>query len=444
MIFENDAGVVIGRPGNFKTITAAQGLPDVDSAMTAADGTVWLGGANGTYRWPQPLRLEYWTPRDGANGTWGLSRVGRLMFAGNGQEGIEVLSDDRAHWLPLSKSKALGQVMDLMPDLKGGLLAGLRQGGVAQVRTDGNVGATSGLPEITAAKLTRTSDGQVWAVGIGIHRVKYERNRILLQPEKLPDNRPMVVDIHFDPRNDKLFACWEGGLLHKEADGWRKITAADGLREDRCRTLAVLPNGDVWVGYATLPAFALVRIAPSGKVSVRNYPSRWRGGATSLCFLDVDSRGWLWRGTQDGLYVADPAAAENGQWTRLDELDGLPDSDTNHKAFTTTRTVPSGGWQQIAPSPTSGHPQASFIPPSLLRFLSRVFHRTAASQSFRIPSTQPRTAQLLQPTSALCSLTGVMPCACATGCCPGKQRGRMRATSTFRSACLAGETTGSK
>ena len=369
MIFENDAGVVMGRPGHFQTITGAQGLPDVDSAITAADGTVWLGGANGIYRWPQPLRLEYWTPRDGANGTWGLSRIGTKIFSGNGQEGIQVLSDNRTRWLPLPKSNPLGQVMDLIPDEKGGLLAGLRAGGVAEVQTDGTIGTTARLPAITVAKLFRNLDGQVWAAGIGIHRVQFLANRILLQPEKLPDNRPIVVDIHSDPRTGKLFACWEGGLLHKEPEGWRKITTADGLREDRCRTLAVLPNGDVWVGYATLPGFALVRIAPSGKVTVRNYPSRWKGGATSLCFLDVDSRGWLWRGTQDGLYVADPAAAEKGQWIRLDELDGLPDSDFNQQGF---YKDPDGSvwWMAADHSITHFRPPDDFVHPA---FAPKVF-----------------------------------------------------------------------
>jgi predicted Ser/Thr protein kinase len=369
MIFVNDVGVVMGRPGNFKTTTAAQGLPDVDSAIIALDGTVWLGGASGIYRWPQPQRLEYWTPRDGSDVNFGICRVGNKMFAGNGQEGIEVLSDDQSRWLPLPKTKPLGQVMDLIPDLQGGLFAGLRRGGVAQVRADGSISALAGLPAVTGAKLLRTLDKQVWAAGIGIYRVKQAGNRLMLKAEKLPDERPIVVDLDFTPKGGKLFACWEGGLLHKELDGWQKFTTKDGLREDRCRTLAVMPNGDVWAGYATIPSFALIRIGPSGKVTVRDYPSSWKGGAASLCFLDVDSRGWLWRGTQDGIYVADPRDAEKGLWTRLDEVDGLPNSDPNQQGFYNDSDG-SVWWLAADRSVTHFRPSSDFVRPA---FAPKVF-----------------------------------------------------------------------
>ena len=50
-------------------------------------------------------------------------------------------------------------------------------------------------------------------------------------------------------------------------------------------------------------------------------------------FMDTDSRGWLWRGTQDGVFVADPQDAEENRWSRLSEVDGLPSADVNRESF---------------------------------------------------------------------------------------------------------------
>ena len=107
MFFVNSGSIVMGRPGSFRTASPAQGVPDVSVAVMAKDGTIWLGCANGIYRWAHPFRLEYWAARDGFVGRYRIRRLGDKMFAGNGQEGIAVLRDDRTRWEPLPKSKSL-------------------------------------------------------------------------------------------------------------------------------------------------------------------------------------------------------------------------------------------------------------------------------------------------------------------------------------------------
>ena len=50
-------------------------------------------------------------------------------------------------------------------------------------------------------------------------------------------------------------------------------------------------------------------------------------------FLGNDSRGWLWRGSEDGVYVARPDQARSGVWTKLDGTDGLGNVDANRHSF---------------------------------------------------------------------------------------------------------------
>lgn len=78
------------------------------------------------------------------------------------------MSEDRARWVPLEKSKLLGVVFDLLPDLKGGLFAGLRLGGVAEIRADGTITGRAGVHLAFVDQLARDGDGQVWAAGSGM------------------------------------------------------------------------------------------------------------------------------------------------------------------------------------------------------------------------------------------------------------------------------------
>jgi len=87
MVFVNTGAIVTGRPGNFIKTSAAQGLPDVNRAIMARDGTIWLGGAKGIYRWTQPRRMEYWTAREGFAGFGRICRVGSKLFAGMARRG---------------------------------------------------------------------------------------------------------------------------------------------------------------------------------------------------------------------------------------------------------------------------------------------------------------------------------------------------------------------
>ena len=66
-----------GRPGSFRIATQANGLPALFAAIQAADGTIWLGGAQGLYRFPSPFRMEYWTARDGVSNPWSVQRSGQ-------------------------------------------------------------------------------------------------------------------------------------------------------------------------------------------------------------------------------------------------------------------------------------------------------------------------------------------------------------------------------
>ncbi len=124
-------------------------------------------------------------------------------------------------------------------------------------------------------------------------------------------------------------------VLARKNRAWRHLNVKDGLdglRNNFCQTLTVHPDGDVWVSYAGLAEFSLLKNIDSPQLTIRNYKGGGDIGDAHTSFLDVDSRGWLWRAS-DADYVASPKAAEAGDWLRLNRQDGIPISGGNANAF---------------------------------------------------------------------------------------------------------------
>jgi len=332
MFLSSTGALAIGRPGAFHLATTANGLPGPDAVIAAKDGTVWLGGGKGLYRWPAPFALEYWTAREGREPGFAILRLGNKVFSGSGQ-GIAVLSEDRKRWSLLPQTRDLHPVYHLLPGPRGSLLAARPERGVAQVLPDGTITALSPPGSDGCFRLARTPDGQLWMVGRGVSRVRQEGSRFVSVQENLPGERLAGVEMEYESHTAKLWACYSGGLVSKEKDGWHNLTTKDGLLQDSCRSLAALPNGDVWVGYLTIPSFSLVRPSANGKVTVRHFSASREGEDAQVHFLDLDSRGWLWRASSDGVYVADPKDAENGSWVHLNDADGLPALDIGQQSF---------------------------------------------------------------------------------------------------------------
>jgi tRNA A-37 threonylcarbamoyl transferase component Bud32 len=143
-----------------------------------------------------------------------------------------------------------------------------------------------------------------------------------------------VLGVQYEEHTGKLWACYNGGLTVRSEDGsWREITTKDGLLVNPCWSLAALPNGDVWYGYYNTPAFALVHPTADGRFTV----GQFRGGDEirdpESINLDLDPRGWLWRGGNAGLSVAGPAEAAAGKWLYLDQSDGLSGEGVNSGSY---------------------------------------------------------------------------------------------------------------
>jgi tRNA A-37 threonylcarbamoyl transferase component Bud32 len=325
--------MTLGRPGNFHTANIRNGLPaNMDTAMVARDGTIWIGADSGLYRFMYPFRLEYWNQDTGLERVNSLLKIGDSVFAGS--TGIQVLNKDRRTWSTLPDTEQLKGVGSVAAGPAGTIFAASASG-VTQLRTDGTIIARTGF-EDGGTNLAATKDGQLWlGSGLnkkaGIRRVSQNGNRLALTSENLP--MESSADLSYDQQSDTLWACNGNDLVFRRDGMWQHVTKKDGLLDFNCRTVVAHPNGDVWLGYEN-SRLSLVRDALSGRPNITNYSVKSdRLVANSQNqFLGIDLRGWIWRGS-DAVYVANSKAAESGEWLALDEQDGLPIPGANENSF---------------------------------------------------------------------------------------------------------------
>lgn len=360
--------IAIGRPGTFRVFNTNSAPINPGGTFVAEDGTIWAGGPKGLYHSSDPRRLELWTDREGLANPRAMARVGSQIFASS-RLGIAVLSADRSHWIALPPSRELGLIRSLVRGPGDTLLAVPHHNGVAQLDLAGRIIArTPPDADNEAMQLSSDDQGRFWLAGHGVSRVVLEGRTIRLIPEPLPDPRTMGTDIKFEPQSRTLWACYAGGLAVKHEHGWSQITTAQGLLENLCR--ALLPKREnVWVGYFSANAFALVRPDFANGVTVRQFrPGGDVGFSNRVNAFQSDSRGWIWRGTGGGLYVASAAEAESGKWIMLNETDGLPDTGVEQQALFPDED----GSMWFASGNTIGHLRlpGDFVQP---RFAPKVF-----------------------------------------------------------------------
>ncbi len=328
--------LAVGRPGSFRVARPANGLPQLFTAIEAADGTIWVGGAQGLFRFASPFRMEYWTARDGIDNPWAIQRSGDEVYAGLNRS-VGVLSKDQQHWQRIASFDRVGQVMNLLPSTDGTITVALNPGFAAVIGRDGKILARTTAPssEGYGLRLTNAFRNEVWMGGIGLVRLARNGSHLVFENHRL-DTQPAgnVLDVQYEEHTRKLWACYNGGLAERSEDGkWREITTRDGLLVNACWSLAALPNGDVWYGYYNTPAFALVHPTPDGRFTVRQFRASADTRDPESINFDLDGRGWLWRGGNGGLSVADPAGAAAGKWLYLDQSDGLSGEGVNSGSY---------------------------------------------------------------------------------------------------------------
>jgi hypothetical protein len=223
-----------------------------------------------------PFRLEYWNQEDGVDNPFFVMRNGNRVFASN--SGIKVLDPSRRRWEPWVDPGMVGTTVHLIPGPGDSIYAASLIRGVTQISRDGKLLARSNYGP-GGARLAGDGHRHTWLAGTGITLVTKKRGRLELTPQGMGSG--VSLDMEYDAKRNELWACQEREVVLFAENQWTHITSKDGLLDDHCRSIAVLPGAEVWVGYAHLDSLSRIRRNSSGTIQVDTFIDRWRGAVVA-------------------------------------------------------------------------------------------------------------------------------------------------------------------
>lgn len=303
----------------------------VDSLLEDREGSIWVGltGA-GLGRWVGNTAWRSWTRAEGLshNTIWSLLRApDGSIFAGT-VAGLNKLNADRERWSLYAPELRAKSVNALLATVDGGLWVGLWGQGVARVargRAARLYGLADGIAAASVYGMMRASDQHVWvASGEGLYRDSSARDAGVFEKISiagLPDAKCYGV---YEDRSGRTWVWTDQGLVRRDQGTWTRYTAQDGLLEDNIRYLTEAAPNEFWIGYNSRPGCSRLRLTRRG-IEVRHFTPPGMG-STPAYFVAADSRGWLWYGSDQGVFVTDTHASSVGEpasWRHFEKSDGL-------------------------------------------------------------------------------------------------------------------------
>ncbi|WP_143742370.1 ligand-binding sensor domain-containing diguanylate cyclase [Roseateles chitinivorans] len=326
-------GVLRWQGQRWQSFGKRQGLPGdgrVHALLSDREGGLWLGlRGTGLLQWRGYGRWETWTDADGlpSSVVWAMLRAGDGRGALHVGTGRGLATFDAAQGVfrgvPLPHT---GDLYGLVPDGQGGLWAATDVATFHHVR-DGRalpgMLATPGGTEDGFHWALTSKDGALWVMTLGkLHRWP-EPGRGPAQPVPGPSGN--AQEIFYDACETPDGSLWfagHHGLARRQAGQWGpSIPIEGGAAYVACgkdgTVVAASEAGQAW----------RVRAPASAAPSLEALESPVLKGRLIMSLL-IDSRRWLWLGTDAGLVVHDGT-----HWKLLDRSQGLAWNDTSGHAL---------------------------------------------------------------------------------------------------------------
>jgi signal transduction histidine kinase/DNA-binding response OmpR family regulator/ligand-binding sensor domain-containing protein len=339
VLIPHDAGLTICNGGDCRTYSAENGLrrAEVLTAMEDREGSIWIGySGHGAARW---LGREQWQSfaeeeglsnpsiwrivRDAAGDLWiGTTRG---LFQGSKVSG-------RWRFRPVDAVGDLS-IYALAAEADGSLWVGTFQRGAEGLiryypRTGRRLVYRPAQPTagFSINGIDRDDTGTIWvATPQGLMRLRQGARQ--LEPVALPVAGANISEVR--ATKDGLLVACNRGLYIQQGGVRRLVTVADGLKDDSVQSVAIGPDGALWIAYFSSVGITRVEM-DGGKVRLRHLTSGNGLPSEVVYFQFFDSRGRHWIGTDSGV-----AVLEGDRWTRYDTSDGFVWNDCNAHAYLT-------------------------------------------------------------------------------------------------------------
>ncbi len=307
------------------------------SGLEDSRGHLWVASVGqGLVEWTPDPQWERWFPEN-----FGKELPVQVVSDPQGakivatQKNVFRLDAGSDRWSQLTKQPY--RYYALLPLENGEFLASIRDFGVARLSPQGTV--VERVPNLVPTmdeyrEILRDRKGRLW-VGAkrALMRIEGRPGNLHLRTEDLPDTRlpekASPVDLELDS-SGHLWVGYSRGLAWlDDQDHWHRIVTDQPVTMVRGFTFA---GDDIWVAYRRPGSFSrLHKIGERWKVTFFTASDGYSPASTE--FLRHDSRGWIWRGTDRGVYVSDGKHVAPNDWIHISLSNGLAANETGQYGF---------------------------------------------------------------------------------------------------------------
>jgi len=350
------AGVLIQKEKSWLKVDRSSGLRGVVSTVFEdRQHSIWVGLAGrGLALWRGGREWENYTTESGLASDYVyeiLPMPGGSLWVGS--RGGLMHGEPRPSGMAWTVVPALRtfSVHSVRMGPDGDLWLGTEKHGVARMNPQSGhldwFGADQGLTAKAARILRFDHAGRLWAAtdaGVFVASPPYARFE---RVEALP---PLAYWSLVAAEDGTVWAGGLDGLYEFASEKWKHWTAADGLNSAEVHVLCAAPDGSLWVGFLGGSVVHMRVTEQKLEIDRVVLPP---AGQSLIYFIERDTAGRLWVGTDRGVNVLDGA-----HWRHYDSGDGLVWNDTNMNAFAampdgSVWIGTSGGLSRFVPAPQS-------------------------------------------------------------------------------------------
>ncbi len=319
-------------PERWQKLTSLNGLPpsQVTNMYQDHNGGFWLAPlGGGIWRWLGYENWQHWTRSEGlsSNVVWNMlrDRQGDLWIAATNN--LDKLDERLGRAVAQAASADLSGLQTIAVDNRGHLWGGTSVGRLVDFDPVGKRSRTVATDLGYVYRVQSedpASPKRIWvASSRGVGYVSGDDGWRVLHPVQ---DAGAPVSNAWGMTRDRAGALWftaSGGLYRLAAGLWTHIQFPSGAKLIDYPVLAMASDGTMWLQAAMPDPLLHLHIEGEHAVVIGSV-----GGATigsdDISFLKLDRRGWLWVGTDIGVFVFDGV-----RWVHCTQEDGLISDDTD-------------------------------------------------------------------------------------------------------------------
>jgi ligand-binding sensor domain-containing protein/predicted Ser/Thr protein kinase len=306
------------------------------SGVEDSRGHLWVASfGQGLVEWTPDAEWQRWFPED-----FGRETPVQVVRDPEGstivatQKNVYRLNPSSNRWSQITKQPY--RYYALLPLENGDFLASINNFGLARISAQGAVveHIENVAPNEQYREILRDGKGRLW-VGAkrALLRLEGRPGSFKLREEILPAVPPREsadpVDMDLDAAG-RLWVGYSNGLAWlDDQDQWHQIVTDQPVTLVRSFALA---GDDIWVAHRRNGAFSRLHRNGDRWIVTLFTPS---GGyvPAGTEFLKRDSHGWIWRGTDSGIYVSDGRHVAPNDWLHIDVANGLAANELGQYGF---------------------------------------------------------------------------------------------------------------